>query len=81
MNKSGYILKLEKLASRFHIYCTVSPTSPIIIDVYDIDKYGNPIASTLRRYRGESLKKATIKAYYLEFENKMIQSDTLVSEN
>lgn len=64
--------KLHKLASRFSIYCSFSPTEENYIDVYDIDKYGNARISTLRRYRSITLQKAVLKAYALEFENKLL---------
>lgn len=72
MNNIQYTDKLEKLASRFHIYCVASPTSLIYIDVYDMDKYGEVKPNTGRRYRAETFAKAVLKAYYLEFENKLL---------
>lgn len=65
--------KLHRLAKRFYIYCTFSPTEENIVDVYDIDKYGNSIIKTLRRYRAATLQKAILKAYALELENKLLK--------
>jgi hypothetical protein len=50
----------------------VSPTFPIYIDIYDTDKYGEAKLNTGRRYRAETFAKAVLKAYYLEFENKLL---------
>jgi len=72
MNDSSYADKLGKLVSKFHIYCVFSPVSSSSIDVYDIDKYGNPKINTGRRYKAETFEKAVLKAYYLEIENKLI---------
>lgn len=64
--------KLQKLSNRFQIYCTFSPVNENLLDVYDIDKYGDVIVGSLRRYRAMTLQKAIVKAYALEFENKLV---------
>lgn len=69
MSEPSYALKLEKLAKHFHIYCVFAPAGEMHIDVYNIDKYGEPVSSSGRRYRAQSLQKAITKAYRLEFEN------------
>lgn len=56
------------LSSRYYIYFEVSPTRMSIVELYDIDKFGNPIISTKRIYRGESITTAIKKAYEQEFQ-------------
>jgi hypothetical protein len=71
MKNIPYTKQLECLSNQFHLYCVVSPTTQTYIDIYDIDKFGEPISSTGRRYRAETFRKAIYKAYRLEFENKI----------
>ena len=72
MSELDFITKLQKLTNRFYIYCDISPVSLSIIDIYDLDKLGFARTNTLRRYKADTFEKAILKAYALEFENKVI---------
>ncbi len=58
--------KLEALSSRFYIYFIVSPTQDAIVDIYNINKFGDPMLGSQRQYRGQNLQEAIDIAYHAE---------------
>ncbi len=58
--------KLIWLTTRFYWFSESSPTDEAIIKIYDIDKYSNPIDTSLRTYTANSFRDAIELSYEIE---------------
>lgn len=59
---------LNWLTARYYVYFEVGPTQDSRVEVLKIDKFGTPVASTRRIYKGDTLISAIKKAYEQELQ-------------
>ncbi len=64
--------QLGWLTSRFYVQFELSPTSSVRVELFDIDKLGNPILSTGRTYKAKNIEKAMTLAYNKEMKREKI---------
>lgn len=57
---------IEWLSMRFYVYIEMSPTQDSIVDVYNVNKYGEVKQETRRKFVAASLHDALTKAYLYE---------------
>lgn len=58
--------KILWLTTRFYWFSESSPINESIIKIYDIDKYGNPIGTTLRTYTANTFQDVIELSYEIE---------------
>lgn len=58
--------KIIWLTTRFYWFSESSPTNEAIIKIYDIDKYGNPVGTSLRTYTADSFQDVIELSYEIE---------------
>lgn len=72
MASENFTQQITWLTSRFHTILEMSPTEDSVVELYNIDKFGSPVTSTGRTYKGSTLVSAIDKAY--EQEQKLAKS-------